>query len=114
MSSFRRRLQSVIETAESQTTKWAERFAANPADAFEWADDALQAAARLELARGVLAAMDRPENPLSEEGLRDYLTSQVLAKARYSERSSSRTSNMMARERLAAMAELLDQLSGGF
>lgn len=109
---------TVVEWAEDEIKhaikvldQWHERFAANPADAFEWSKDAFYQAARLWVARTALEFFStKPpyENPLKSLYL--WARSETMRMAYYPETSTSPPSNFMFQQRLSLLARLVCQL----
>lgn len=85
---LRRRLDRMIETAESSLAKFKERLDEDPWHAFRWSDDAVAGSVASAVAKQCLAALDRTENPQTPEQIVDYASRQALRRARYPERGS--------------------------
>jgi len=95
-----------IERADKTLAKFAEDLSKDPAYAFEWGKDAVSAAATKRVCARVLGAFSKdPE--LSMEFVISHLQDRVISGAHHSYRSTSYLANEMAREELAAQAELV-------
>jgi len=93
-------------------SKFEENFKSNPAYAFEWAQNAMEAAARFEVALTLKAWTELPE--YKPEAALSEIKRLVLRGARWPERSTSPVSNAMSADRTAAWAEALERITNGF
>lgn len=85
-----RRMTNCLSVAEAALAKWAERYAADPLDAFQWAEQAVQAAAEKQVytaAIEVLSGSDYDQFLL-------WLERTAMDKAMYLNKSSDAVSNV--------------------
>lgn len=102
------------ERADGILARFAEKFASDPMRAFEWSQDAFQAAAVSEATSTLLRYVDSlAEGKESDdeigERIAEWLRSEVLRMAKYPPRSTSPQSNLVEQEKLAAYARLLER-----
>jgi hypothetical protein len=111
---FVSRLSSMIDSADYALNKFKEKFAKDPDYAFEWATDAVEAAATMKVARGLVDLIQRPDETAgwTMEQVHHYLTEQVRRRSTRVESSTSPMSNLTERMRLKAMAEVLELMEG--
>lgn len=97
-----------LESAQAELTSFTEALANDPAHAMKWSDKAFIAAANVRMSKEVLHALDA--QGVTVEQIRQHAQGIVARAARYPERSSSPSHNLMAQEQAAAWARLLDRL----
>lgn len=112
-------LRSAIATARERLEKFNTRLAANPVNAFEWADDAVDAAVKLDVyARfGVSVARryERNEDPTEiVAGVKRYAHERLIHLAANPTLSTGQVRNLVARSEVAAYAELFDGMRAIF
>lgn len=95
--------------ANATLDRWKEKLAADPANAFEWADAAFRAAATRRVVERLLALLG---HGVTIADVVKELEAAVLSGARFPERSTSPSSNEMGRCVLQAQAELLNEIRG--
>lgn len=94
-------LESMLRGAKDDVDKFAARFAEDPCYAFEWADAAMEAAAKQWVATRLQTVLEaNGVDAVFEEARRE-----ALRGARYPSRSTSQPSNLMAQYKAAAYAE---------
>lgn len=108
-----RTVDSMIDRAEREVAKFAERLAENPADAFEWGEDAAEAAAALQVAHWVRRCATAELNEKRTEddlvnAIREMVLSHVLQGAQFPKNSTSQFANLMDRYTTKAWAGLAD------
>jgi hypothetical protein len=99
-----------IDEAKAELARFSEKFAEDPAYAFEWATGSVEAAAKLRAWSRVREALTTADTTATPETIQLYLTEEVLRGARSPKRSTSPMSNLVDESTLAAQAELLDQM----
>jgi hypothetical protein len=92
-----------LEGFQSDLDRFATKFAADAAYAFEWADDAMTAAANVAVAK--LAKQMLAEWPV--DVCVERMTTVVVAESACPAFSTSPVSNVMKQRKLAAMASLV-------
>lgn len=97
---------TLVRNAEPVLKKFQDKFSASPAYAFEWSNNALQAAAEKEFGEMLLAWTATPDAQVP--AILDQVRYLVTCKARFPERSTSMVSNEMSLCRMAVMAQWLD------
>lgn len=111
------RLLHNVADAQSQLAAFSEGFATDPMYAFQWADKAVLAAAKLQLAQGTLAFINEAEElgkPTTPEYIQEWLQRDLTRRALYPESSTSVCSNFVGLCRTQALAALVDYINGGF
>jgi hypothetical protein len=98
------KLESLLSGADDDLQKWAVSFAENPQYAFEWADRAIQAAARKDVALRLKSIIEAPEHGGHEAALK-YAVDQALRGARWPSHSTSGVSNLAKEAVTAAYAD---------
>lgn len=102
-------LKDKLRSAETTIAKFEKNLKESPSYAFEWSESAMQAAARDTVFRQVYIALTNDE-PTTLIQMKEYVTRQVINKARSPESSTSTTSNRMERYELAAWAEVYEKI----
>jgi hypothetical protein len=105
-----RRLSGELASAASELARFQERFAQDPAHAFEWADAAVEAAAKVEVlgrARGFVEADDFEDK---RGGWLAIHRNALLVGAKWPRHSTGQVSNLLDRFRLSATAQLVEML----
>lgn len=100
--------------AEEKLANFKRDLSVNPRFAFEGADGAIDAAARLDVAahlQGIFDAADKPKG--GPEAAVAYATDQALRGARYGHHSTSACSNATAMAMTAAFAEFASRAAEG-
>jgi hypothetical protein len=103
---FQWRLRSDVDGAEDALTRFAGRLEKDPASAFEWGTDAVEAAAKLKVARTVQLVV--AEHGLDVAG--QVARQETLRRARSTSRSTSPMSNLVEDGLRAAWAEWAERL----
>lgn len=103
-----------VSSAESRIKSFADKMLKDPAYELAWGGDAFSAAARIKVWSSVHAYIH--ENPLIAdeirvENVKKEAMNNVIRGARYPERSTSPTSNLMAQEVTVAWSSILELLS---
>lgn len=107
-------LDNMIDHAERTIAKFQERLAANPADAFEWGEDAAEAAASLQVATWLkrYCSIDTiPEKHTEDDlvnAIRETVLSRMLLGAQSPKCSTSQFANLMDRYTTKTWAGLAD------
>lgn len=101
-------LRNQRDAAKAEVDKWTEKFREDPAYRLERADVVMAYAAKHELYARLVTWLEGDKAFVIEE-VEAELTRRVLDMAGRTESSSSQSSNMMTRARLAAMAEFLER-----
>lgn len=96
-----------IAKLQAEMEKFATRFLGNPAEALEWAQDTFDNAARLEAFQRVRGQLDK--GVALEDIIKGHMQ-QLKNHARAPERSTSQSSNLIERSRLAATSEIIEML----
>lgn len=102
---FRRAVARILEESAATLERFSKRFAEDPADAFSWGTQAVQAAANQKWARAARALLDAGKT-------RDEVQAAILQQAKYKvrlEHSTSPMSNLMEQAEAIACLTL-----GGF
>ncbi len=102
-----RYLKQRIDAAQKRVDQFASKFAENPADALEWAQDVFTAAANLEALKRVQARLARG---VTVEDILKGSHKEILNKARNPHHSTSWTSNLIEQARLSAMVHVVEML----
>jgi len=103
---FTRSLQRQIEDLAQRIANWKARFEQDPADAFEWSDDTMKAAAQLKVARIVEALFEKAaDKNAAIDVIRKEALRKALEAARYPAHSTSQPSNITAAYLGVAWAE---------
>lgn len=97
----------MAESAGMELEKFKTRFEEDAFYAFEWADNAMQAAARQMVYRAAAAYLERG---ITEAALKEQALNEALRIAKYPPRSTSVPSNMMAQYKGAAWADIVEKL----
>ncbi len=97
-----RRLKSRLEMTEPALQSFAIKLQDDPAYAFEWADDAMRAAAAVKVIKSCLVAFTEGSAPTD---VAQACTTRALHAARYPRCSTSQPSNIMQSYEAAAFAE---------
>jgi hypothetical protein len=97
-------IEHAIEDYAEQVATFRDRLVANPANAFEWADSAMQASAKWEAAEQVLKLL-KERGP---DAVHEVIQAQTLRLARNPYRSTAMAANAMWSWRLEAWADLAD------
>lgn len=109
---FNLTLETMLRNEPKKIEKFAEELKKDPAYAFDWSLEAMEAAAKLKVAKQVKASFD---SGTSIEDLFKYATHETVRGARYVRQSSSPVSNVMHQFTTAAwatIAEFLEQTLG--
>ena len=101
-------LNAGIKEADAVLARFAEKFASDPAYAFEWGKEAVYAAAVKRVYGRVRDALTGEGSKATPETIRLYLTEEVIRNAKSPSSSTSAISNLLDQAVLAAQAELLD------
>ena len=110
------RIASHVASAQATVDKWKARMDKDGAAyAFEWADDAMKASAKVAVFQNALTFLQLPERrEAPEEAIRiliDHERDSMMSRARYPKQSTSPCSNAMHQYELAAHVELFELLS---
>lgn len=105
LESFQWAVRSMVSGAQEKIDKFILRMQVNPSDAFSWSNEAMDAAARLEVAARIKHGFD---SGMSLDDIRKELRNQVLRGAKFPSSSTSMPTNLMAQYVLAATASLVD------
>ena len=108
-----RTVDSMIDRAEREVAKFAARLAENPANAFEWGEDAAEAAAALEVGHLLRRCYTSPlpdKHTTADRvnAIRDMVISRTLLGAQSPKQSTSQFANLMDRYNTKAWAGLAD------
>lgn len=106
LSYLTHRLADMIASGEDTIDKFKEKLTANPAYAFEWAQGAIEAAAKLDVAirlQGILTHENGGFDAVMKNALRE-----ALRGARNPSHSTSTVSNLVDEAKTAAYAEIAD------
>lgn len=106
-----------IKTARSTLAKFAEQLEAEPANALEWADSAIEAAATLQVygRLGAVLVLPRKIEVSADQRLtevRKFAADELARRSRTVSHSTGQCSNLVARYELAAYGKLFDSFSG--
>lgn len=108
-----------VSTAKTALGEFAESFAKDPAYAFSWGNNAVQASCRRKVGEMVLdyAVRVRANKPTAtDDEVADIIVTELMdecmRKARWPENSTSEISNMVAKYHTAALAEFLSSVAG--
>lgn len=105
--------EDMIRTGGYEMEKFNERFAQDPAYAFEWSDNAFKAAAKIHVGKTLQAWLTAErEKPLTAEDIMNEVNRMVVRATRWPERSTSVQSNVMKQEITAVWAELVAKQQG--
>jgi hypothetical protein len=96
-----------INAGETLLARFQSQFAADPAYAFEWSQNAFKGAARVQVGKTLLAWLDH--EGATTESIMKEVQSTVVRGARWPEHSTSQQSNLIKTEIVAVYAELLDR-----
>ena len=96
------------QSCQARLDKFTESFAKDPAYALSWGTDAFQAAAKLQVLKQILAALE--DGTATADNIRSTMMDRVLHKSKYPAQSTSPTSNLIEQYELAACAEILSDL----
>ena len=117
---FIEELESTEKKSRERTEQFATRFLQNPRDAFEWSQGVFEAAADLDVAKGVLFHLNQAKEQSDEYSapssfqlltwVQEDLRSRVMNEARYGSNSSSPQHNEMKRSLLQASAKVLEKV----
>lgn len=113
-------LQTSIALMRGRLATFTDRFAKHPLDAFEWADDAVEAAAKLNVHAKLAAVVvrkyeDGTTTPIDiAAGVKRYAFERLVYLGTYPSLSTGQVKNLAARAELAAYAELFDGLRAIF
>ncbi len=112
---LRTRLEGWIRVSRKHLAVFQKDLEDAPAKALEWSRDMFLHAAREEVARKLLEAVNNEtrDPAFTVQDARDWLQEEVITAASYAEQSTSIQGNVMDRQRLAAKSKLLYELSGG-
>jgi len=97
-----RRLQSRLEMTEPALQSFASKLQDDPAYAFEWADEAMRAAATAKVIKSCIVAFAEGSAPTD---VAQACTTRALHAARYPRCSTSQPSNIMQSFEAASFAE---------
>jgi len=103
-----KRFQSQLSAVAGRLDKFAEDFAKDPAYTLAWSNDTFKAAAKMQLLRELVNALENGNATL--DNIRATLMDRVLNKSKYPPQSTSPTSNLIEQYQLAACAEILSDL----
>jgi hypothetical protein len=95
----------MMSSAQSALEQFKTRFAEDPFYAFEWADGAMEAAAKAYVAKTIQAWMERTNNDI--DAVQNEILKAMHQGARCPSRSTSQPSNLMAQYKTAAFAEFV-------
>ena len=105
---FKRRVASRIENSQVTIDRFRHQIINDePAHAFDWADDAMKAAA----SHKVFKAIEELAKSLDLGCLETSATNEVLRRSRYPQHSTSPVSNAMYQYELAAWSEALELIT---
>jgi hypothetical protein len=114
LTTFADWLTRTLNGSESYLAAWKGKFEADPRHAFEWAEGAMDEAARRHLLKHMLDSVSDATEEQADKYRRDmmeHFTQEVLTQAKYlTNHSTSTTSNYMADAHVKAMADLIVQL----
>jgi hypothetical protein len=106
-----------VKFAQEECDKWAAKFTADPAYAFEWAQGPMAQAARLSVNKFVLAVLDFEDGSMKEKTPRERvevvcreLQQEVMRNAKWPSRSTSSVSNDMSLCMMSARADMLEKV----
>lgn len=102
------RLNHDIKNATELIEKFKARLDSDPCDAFEWAGQVMEAAAKMKVATVLKMVLETKADDGEDggvDGVRRYATGRALNGARYPHHSTSVTSNVMKEYLTAAYAE---------
>jgi hypothetical protein len=117
---LRRKIARERETIENDFANFKKKFEVDPVNALEWSDRTFQSAAKLKvtliledffarlMSKGDEYVAASVEDAVGE--MITWLKNEVMREAKYSSRSSSNQTNIMAGEILAAKAQWLEYL----
>jgi hypothetical protein len=98
-----------LKSAQGTVAGFVAQLDTDPAYAFQWADNAMKASAKMQILKEALYSLEKGR---SVDALRVSVTAEVLRRAKYPEMSTSVPANLMATYKTAAMSELLEMLDG--
>lgn len=78
---IRRKMSNIVEAGDQRIETFQKRMAENPAYAFEWADDAMEGAAKRKVAQSVLAGVFVGDGRLVEGGFFSRAAAEAAARA---------------------------------
>lgn len=105
---FQKQITYGIVSSAQAIAKWQEQLGSDAAYAFQWANDAMQAAAKLDLYKKLDVYLKTEQFSMDET--KKYLQDIVSRAAKYPPRSTSPMSNEMEILKAQAAAELLEQI----
>jgi len=103
-----KRFQSQVESCQDSLDKFAKEFAKDPAYALAWSNGTFQKAARLQVLKQIVNALENGDGNL--DNIRSTMMDRVLSMSRNPAQSTSPTSNLIEQYELAACAEILDDM----
>ena len=103
-------LNETLEHTPDKIEKFIKDLAKDPYYAFDWAQEAMEAAAKLRVAKEVKHHLD---SGVSVADLHKRVQSQVIQSARFVKQSTSPVSNLLARYLNAAWAEIAYSMEQG-
>ena len=107
MEDLLKTLEAEKSKAQNEVTNFETRLKENPAYAFEWADDAMKAAARIDVLNFVIASLSSNSTMTNQEKVYEtisYLHTNLIYSAKYGHSSSSACSNIMEENKRIATA----------
>lgn len=103
LAKLTKRLNDNLTFAKDQMVKFSEKTAADPVQAFTWADKYFEYAAHIKVSQDLLANLGAGLDELSS-----HLGREVLRRAKYPAMSTSPSSNLMEQMLTKVMAETLE------
>ena len=98
------------DRGSANLAEFEKRFAEDPAYAFEWADGAMQAAARKRACARIVAGLTGGDRPWTVPECERAIRAEVARAARFPKRSTSPISNEMELYNTQGLAEALEMI----